>query len=75
MGIRILKFITSILLQGVREVDYLVVSYYDRLIQIISSLFLPLTIIMHYLSEKETDIYFCDSTYFAVCRNVKVSQN
>ena len=39
---------------------------YDRFIQIIPSLFLPLVIMMHYLSGKKTEIYYVDSTHFAV---------
>lgn len=48
---------------------------YDRFIQIIPSLFLPLTIMMHYMSGRSTGTYFCDSTHFAVCRNIRISQN
>ena len=40
---------------------------YERFIQIIPSLFLPLMFMMHYFSGKKTGIYYVDSTHFAVC--------
>lgn len=48
---------------------------YDRFIAIIPSLFLPLTIMMHYMSGKPSGVYFCDSTHFAVCKNIRISKN
>jgi hypothetical protein len=48
---------------------------YDRFIQIIPSLFLPLIIMMHYLSGKKTGIYYVDSTHFAVCKNIRISSH
>jgi hypothetical protein len=45
---------------------------YDRFIQIITSLFLPMVIMMHYLSGKKTGIYYVDSTHFAVCKNTNI---
>ena len=41
---------------------------YDRFIQIIPSIFLPIIIMMHYLSGRKTGIYYADSTHFAVCK-------
>lgn len=46
---------------------------YDRFIQIIPSLFIPLIVMMHYLSGNKTGIYYVDSTYFAVCKNIRIS--
>lgn len=48
---------------------------YDRFIQIIPSLFLPLVIMMHYLSGKKTGIYYVDSTHFAVCKNIRIANH
>lgn len=48
---------------------------YDRFIQIIPSLFIPIIIIMHYLSGKKTGIYYVDSTHFSVCRNIRIMQH
>lgn len=48
---------------------------YDRFIQIIPSLFLPLIIMMHYMSGKKTGIYYVDSTHFAVCKNIRISNH
>jgi hypothetical protein len=45
---------------------------YDRFIQIIPSLFIPLIVMLHYLSARKTRIYYVDSTYFAVCKNVRI---
>lgn len=48
---------------------------YDRFIQIIPSLFLPLVIMMHYLSGQQTGIYYADSTHFAVCKNIRIKRH
>jgi hypothetical protein len=48
---------------------------YDRFIQIIPSLFLPLIIMMHYLSGRKTGIYYVDSTHLAVCKNIRISRH
>lgn len=48
---------------------------YERFIAIIPSLFLPLVIMMHYLSGKKTGIYYVDSTHFAVCKNIRISSH
>src|SRR6185312_1635982 len=48
---------------------------YDRFIQIIPSLFLPLIVMMHYLSGRKTGIYYVDSTHFAVCKNIRISRH
>jgi len=48
---------------------------YDRFIQIIPSLFLPIVIMMHYLSGRKTGVYYVDSTHFAVCKNIRISSH
>ena len=45
---------------------------YERFIQIIPSLFLPLMVMVHYLSGKQTGYYYVDSTHFAVCKNIRI---
>lgn len=46
---------------------------YDRFIQLIASLFLPIVIMMHHLSGRKTGIYYTDSTHFAVCKNIRIA--
>lgn len=48
---------------------------YERFIQIIPSLFLPLMVMMHYISGKQTNIFYVDSTHFAVCKNIRISNH
>ena len=48
---------------------------YDRFIQIIPSLFIPLIIMLHYMSGNKTGIYYVDATHFAVCKNIRISSN
>ncbi|RYE12575.1 MAG: IS982 family transposase [Rickettsiales bacterium] len=48
---------------------------YGRFIQNIPSLFLPLIFITHYISGKQTGIYFVDSTHFAVCKNIRITSH
>lgn len=48
---------------------------YDRFIQIIPSLFLPIIIMMHYLSGRKTGFYYVDSSHFAVCKNIRISSH
>ena len=45
---------------------------YDRFIQIIPSLFLPIIIMTHYLSGKQTGFYYVDSTHFSVCKSIRI---
>jgi hypothetical protein len=46
---------------------------YDRFIQLIPSLFLPITITMHHLSGKKTGIHYTDFAHFAVCKNIRIT--
>ncbi|WP_375327175.1 IS982 family transposase [Candidatus Tisiphia endosymbiont of Nemotelus uliginosus] len=48
---------------------------YDRFIQLIPSLFIPLIVMMHYLSGNKTGIYYVDSTYLAVCKNIRITSH
>lgn len=48
---------------------------YERFIQIIPSLFLPLMVMMHYISGKQTSFYYVDSTHFSVCKNIRISNH
>ena len=48
---------------------------YDRFIQIIPLLFLPLAIMMHYVNGHKTGTYYVDSTHFAVCKNIRISRH
>ncbi|WP_242402864.1 IS982 family transposase [Rickettsia monacensis] len=48
---------------------------YERFVQLIPSLFLPLIVMLHYLSGKRTGIYYADSTHFAVCKNIRINSN
>jgi len=48
---------------------------YDRFIQIIPSLFLPLIIMLHSLTGKKTGMYYADSTHFAVCKNIRITRH
>lgn len=48
---------------------------YDRFIQIIPSLFLPLVVMLHYMSGKKTGVYYADSTHFAVCKNIRIGRH
>lgn len=45
---------------------------YDRFIQVMPRLFMPLTILLHSLSGEETGIYFADSTPLKVCHNQRI---
>ena len=46
---------------------------YDRFIQIIPNLFLPLMVMLHYFSGQKTGVYYVDSTHFAVCKNIRIN--
>jgi Transposase DDE domain len=48
---------------------------YERFIQIIPSLFMPIIIMMHYLSGRKTGLYYVDSTHFAVCKNIRINRH
>jgi hypothetical protein len=48
---------------------------YDRFIQIIPSLFLPIVVMVHYLSGRKTGVYYVDSTHFSVCKNIRISNH
>jgi len=48
---------------------------YDRFIQIVPSLFLPIVMILHYMSGRKTGTYYADSTHFAVCKNIRITSN
>ena len=48
---------------------------YDRFIQIMPSLIVPLSILLHALMGKKTGIYFIDSSSLKVCRNKRISRN
>lgn len=45
---------------------------YDRFLQIMPNLFLPLMLMFHCLQGKKTGEYYADSTHFAVCKNKRI---
>jgi hypothetical protein len=51
------------------------VPCYDRFIQIMPRLFMPLTILLHSLSGEETGVYFADSTSLKVCHNKRIHRH
>lgn len=55
--------------------DFKNLPCYDRFIQIMPSLFLPLCILLHSIKGKQTGIYFMDSTKLKVCDNKRISRN
>lgn len=48
---------------------------YSRIIQLWSSLTLPLAILIHQLKGEETGVYFVDSTKLQICHNKRTSSN
>lgn len=48
---------------------------YDRFIQLMPRLFMPLTLLLHSLSGEETGIYFADSTSLKVCHNKRIHRH
>jgi hypothetical protein len=48
---------------------------YERFVQLMPSLFIPLSVILHFISGEESGVYFIDSTKLPVCHNKRISQN
>lgn len=48
---------------------------YDRFVALMPRLFMPLTILLHSLSGKETGVYFADATSLKVCRNKRIHRH
>lgn len=48
---------------------------YDRFIQIMPSLIVPLSILLQMMKGEETGIYFIDASSLTVCRNKRISRN
>ena len=48
---------------------------YDRFIQIMPSLIVPLSVLLQMSTGEETGIYFIDSSSLKVCRNKRISRN
>lgn len=48
---------------------------YCRFIQKIPSLFLPLHLLLHFLTGERTGVYYIDSTALAVCHNRRISRH
>jgi len=48
---------------------------YNRYVQLMPRLFLPLYVLLHSLRGKETGLYFMDSTHLAICHNKRISRN
>lgn len=48
---------------------------YARFIQLTPRLFLPLCLMLHYLSGRRTGVYIADSTHLSVCKNMRISRH
>lgn len=55
--------------------NYFKLVSYSRIIQLWSSLVLPLVILIHQLKGEQTGIYFIDSTKLQICHNKRTSSN
>lgn len=55
--------------------NYFKLVSYSRIIQLWSSLALPLVILLQLLKGEETGIYFIDSTKLQICHNKRTSSN
>src|SRR3569832_1933213 len=49
--------------------------HYDRCVSLMPRLFVPLTVLLHGLSGKQTGVYFVDSTKLAVCHNRRIHRH
>lgn len=45
---------------------------YDRFIQLMPRLFVPMAMMLHLMQGKKTGEYYVDSTHFAVCKNKRI---
>lgn len=48
---------------------------YDRFVQLMPRLFLPLHLLLHSLTGEQTGIYFMDATHLPVCHNRRIPRN
>jgi len=55
--------------------DYRELPCYDRFVQLMPRLFVPLMVLLHSCSGQKTGVYFVDSTKLPVCHNKRISQN
>lgn len=55
--------------------NYFKLVSYSRIIQLWSSLVLPLVILIHQFKGEQTGIYFIDSTKLQICHNKRTSSN
>ena len=55
--------------------NYFQLVSYSRIVQLWSSLILPLVILIHQLKGEQTGIYFIDSTKLQICHNKRTSSN
>ena len=49
--------------------------HYDRFVSLMPRLFVPLMVLLHGLSGKQTGVYFVDSTKLAVCHNRRIRRH
>lgn len=55
--------------------DFKQLPCYARFVQCMPRLFVPLALLMHWLSGEQTGIYFVDSTKLPICHNKRIRQN
>ena len=55
--------------------NYFKLVSYSRIIQLWSSLVIPLVMLLHQLKGEETGLYFIDSTKLQICHNKRTSSN
>lgn len=48
---------------------------YERFVQLLPRLYLPLHLLLHFMSGEKTGMYFVDATTLSVCHNKRISSN
>lgn len=74
-GYKCLKYFYVQELLGRQRSQFPRLVTYERFVQLLPRLYLPLHLLLHYMNGEKTGMYFVDATTLSVCHNKRISSN
>ena len=72
---KVFKYFYDVHVRGVHKADFPTLLSYNRFVQLMPRLFIPLCVLLQSLYGKQTGIYIADPTSLPACHNKRINRN